>query len=681
MFTPAIRLQKQAGVSDLPLFKECMFQVYNYGFYGWRGFKKKKDYFEYTFLKKGEWYPDLLDRTTNPFMVTSYGTAPYIENRNNIKKMLKKYKDRLVAFFATECSGNYSSYIRDGKKIGLKKPTIHKQGYKNLKALYNGSMKSRPPANIKKRVPGLNYNKVYQNTFSNWALLYPELKDANWTSCATARCWEHMINSFGHNKLSLIEVGGCIYNTAGQLAFVRGACRQYNIPWGVYHARFRASHFPAPIRLECQLYRYPERYLTPQCRTIERGEMTLGGPRCGVSINEQKRMHYLSYMSGANILFDEGGSHVSWAWYDYKKIAKKDPLVVNLRERKAYFSKSGEMRSWMYDNIMKKHDRGTTYTPIGLVFDKWHGFTQNPGAKVWLNICLDEGDKMMWAVMDTVFRMSKDIFATQVIRNSPYGDIFDVITNRADTKTTSSYKALLLVGKVQIDKSYADKLISYVKDGGVLMINTRQIKNPALFPKNFFGCTLGSKKGRSNAAISYIDNKVVREKNYFNYTKVNSLTGMKIAVTADSKHDPLIILNKYGKGKVILTTPYFMKEQFSRVKMLKLFDNLMTFLSRETFPVEVKTDLQYLVNRNKNGWVVSLFNNYGMTKVPGELPQFDKKATRTVTITIPQKTGNVSKALEWMKSKNIKVQSCSSGCKVKIAVPAGQIRIVELFSK
>ena len=108
--------------------------------------------------------------------------------------------------------------------------------------------------------------------------------------------------------------------------------------------------------------------------------------------------------------------------------------------------------------------------------------------------------------------------------------------------------------------------------------------------------------------------------------------------------------------------------------MLRLFDNLMANVSRESTPLHVEGDIQYLVNRNKNGWIVSLFNNYGVSKPRGAPPKLNTSKTRNVCIS---KSGRVKTVYEWITQKNLKTHSGKKGITVNIKVPPGDVRIVE----
>jgi len=74
-------------------------------------------------------------------------------------------------------------------------------------------------------------------------------------------------------------------------------------------------------------------------------------------------------------------------------------------------------------------------------------------------------------------------------------------------------------------------------------------------------------------------------------------------------------------------------------------------------PVKVTGDVEYLLNRTANGWIVTLLNNNGVSKPQQGMAQVDRSASVTVTIT--------------MKTDNRKTT---------VQIPAGGLAIVEILA-
>ena len=53
-------------------------------------------------------------------------------------------------------------------------------------------------------------------------------------------------------------------------------------------------------------------------------------------------------------------------------------------------------------------------------------------------------------------------------------------------------------------------------------------------------------------------------------------------------------------------------------------------------PVKVTGDVEYLINRTANGWIVTLLNNNGVFKPQQGMAQVDRSAYVTATIKIDE---------------------------------------------
>jgi hypothetical protein len=102
-------------------------------------------------------------------------------------------------------------------------------------------------------------------------------------------------------------------------------------------------------------------------------------------------------------------------------------------------------------------------------------------------------------------------------------------------------------------------------------------------------------------------------------------------------------------------------------------------INAETLPVtlECEKDIEYTINRNKNGWIVSLYNNYGTgykRTVENPESRVNPDEVRKVVIRPKFKTGRV---LEWLSEKEHAMRNDS----LEIDVPPGAVKILEFFEK
>jgi len=135
--------------------------------------------------------------------------------------------------------------------------------------------------------------------------------------------------------------------------------------------------------------------------------------------------------------------------------------------------------------------------------------------------------------------------------------------------------------------------------------------------------------------------------------------------------DPLVTSNKIGRGRVVfVAVPDLLGED---ERMTPFAAHLLAHLFSEATPVRVEGDVEYLVNRNANGWVVTLFNDSGVFKPQQGLAQVDRSAVANVVVGL--RNQKVTTATEWLTDAKLPVKD---GANVQITIPAGGIAIVEL---
>ena len=103
-----------------------------------------------------------------------------------------------------------------------------------------------------------------------------------------------------------------------------------------------------------------------------------------------------------------------------------------------------------------------------------------------------------------------------------------------------------------------------------------------------------------------------------------------------------------------------------------MLPRLMAHLTRGLMPVEVQGDVEWLVNRTKKGWAVTLMNPAGQAKPQQGITPTDYRENRSVLIKsqLPIRTAKdrllTTEALEVRENT------------VRCLVPAGGVKIVEL---
>ena len=112
----------------------------------------------------------------------------------------------------------------------------------------------------------------------------------------------------------------------------------------------------------------------------------------------------------------------------------------------------------------------------------------------------------------------------------------------------------------------------------------------------------------------------------------SNLRARRPLITAPSG-DPIVTVNKVGKGSVVfVAVPDLLGED---ERMTPFAAHMLAHVLPDAAPVKVTGDVEYLINRTANGWVVTLLNNNGVFKPQQGMAQVDRSAYVTATITLP----------------------------------------------
>ena len=433
----------------------------------------------------------------------------------------------------------------------------------------------------------------------------------------------------------------------------RGAARQFGRPWLWYIASF-ADKYTRDGELV----------------TGDYNSMTL--PLRGISHNLIDRTFYYAYLSGANFIEREsfGGK-----------------LFTSRQTRELSIEGENYVR---FFNFTKAHpDRGVPYTPIALLKPAYDIDTRE--AKITDN---KPGLAMINAFKVTIYRQYPDEYIRSRIPNfqyepvnkrdtmfnkagfemglantAPYGDIFDALTPDFPDKSTfrniiPSYRVSILLGEYPNQQEMESILVNYVKNGGILVLNTRQITSG--FPEDFTGIRLTGD---------------TRMEDGYRFDLIEPV-GAQITHRT-SEGTALFTRNAYGKGEVIVTTPQFMVPDTTEWYVQSLdassgklqfpyVEQLLKLLCAEVNPVKVDGDIKFGLNKTPSGWWLYLFNNKGVMKMDGEPETLD-----------PQRTANVKIDFHRIKVQSVKElrseqEMAVQNNQMELEIGPGDFKILEL---
>lgn len=411
--------------------------------------------------------------------------------------------------------------------------------------------------------------------------------------------WEHYAGEFGFDYIGA-EIGESVASHQTHMAFVRGAARQYGKVGLMYFSNW----------MEGRIGTYQ--------RVSSWGEY--GAPSYGHSMNLIERAFLMSYMGGAGSFTFEAAAQLAFYGRD-------DVDSNGLYSLTPY----GEMMRKMTAFSTENPDIGYTYTPVGIVLDRYHGMMNI--APLRTAGCVDgsfgyfdltAGDQMSIDLIsmyfpygfftrgDTTIYGSPNRESTYQVNNA-YGDTCDFLLQNASQKVLNSYPCLLLSGNINLSSAEVERYVKYVKQGGTLLLNTAYLKYFPDYQSKYNG------KARQNI----VD----------------------------------------GAGTVIIYGPDYSVAEL---------DGILREQIKKYIPFKFSEDVQYLINVTEGSLIVTVINNDGIEKAHYEYPVVDETAAKELTITY---TGGLP--IKSVKELFYRKAVQRNGNTVKTPLEAGGYRVFE----
>lgn len=475
-----------------------------------------------------------------------------------------------------------------------------------------------------------------------------------------ARTLDHYALEFGAGSAWIETTCAGYQRHQPQMFFIRGAIHQYDKPLGWYLA----------LGMNYTKDGGGVVYTDPGYLGL-RGHTANGG----ISASLNKRDRYLAYFSGASFFMQE-------CFPDAYCQDKDNDGVWEL-------SPHGEaMREW-YD-FTRKHQRGASYAPIALCMSFDHGQSAISGGPLWGSLKQERPDHMIEAFMREIVPWTGNKEQEGALSNSPYGDIFDVILPNTPkepiaVEVLGRYKAAILLGGFTIDKALADRLMEYVKKGGTLFLNIKQLN--AFFPDSFSGIHRSDSFSQVCFPVkSLMDDQTFSCPDKYMFEKVEMMGASPILV--DRNGNVLACVKNSGRGNVVLTTvDYMLPENLGNMSIPSYFKwngnekfpfiaFLLERLSKEVLPMEVKGDIEYGLNKLKDGWLIYLINNKGIYKNLNS-ERFDPEQTVTVEINLKKIKSEMITELR----KNEKISLNKETNSFSLNVGPGDVGVVKILTR
>jgi hypothetical protein len=358
----------------------------------------------------------------------------------------------------------------------------------------------------------------------------------------------------------------------------------------------------------------------------------------------------------------------------------------------------------------EKHpDRGTPYTPIAFLLDPAHGFEMTDYPHWPFEVSqISKSDRALRELFGVAY------YPGLVVEGEPamadrqpfvagvFGDIFDVlvatprIKDAVNRKTLNegirltpsppivrplsvtpfppvdSYKAVVLGGQPELTDAWANRLVDYVHGGGTIVVNAAQRKN---FSDALLGVRFTNELAEADSARCLASGEIGIDLTgqMFRYQRVR-LDGATALITAPNG-DPLVTVNKREEGTVVFSALPDLLGEDERITPFAA--HMLAHVFSDATPVQVLGDVEYLINRTSNSWVVTLLNNNGVFKPQQGLAQVDRNAYVTASISLRGQA--LQSAVDWITDKPVEIQRGANQLSVSIA--PGGVAIIEVRAK
>ncbi len=461
-------------------------------------------------------------------------TSDYIKN-TNVQNPYYLFEDFKID---DGSSGGWSYSLN--KDTVVKSVEYYGLGHKGVKMYgdfrewgYNFFMDSNLTAGNGSRTGGGGFTVEPTNRRLALQLLKNELFDLYtvditqpWESCPGHYFWHHYSCEWGCDSIGN-EIGEVISSIQSHTAFSRGAARQYGLPWFTQFSFWGAD---GTINDYTGLNIWGS------------NSSDVGGH----SPSLYRRAFLTTYLGGASHFYPEAGSTINF--YNEQN---KDGIYK--------LSPVGEMTQDIAQFVNNNRDVGVNYIPFGLVLDYYHGMytgrTSISKLRAFQVFPYNDGDHMIWNVLNSFFPNSWEVHLGReenYMVNGPYGDTCDVILQNASQEVLDSYPCLILAGNIELSDEEVTRYKKYVKQGGVLILNTAYLE---FFPE---------------------------------YEKLYN---------GNSRQDIII-----DGGKVIV---------YGKDFDIAELDGIIRDMLAEYMPFTFSEDIEYMVNVKNGSFIVTVINNNG----------------------------------------------------------------------
>jgi hypothetical protein len=590
------------------------------------------------YLKEGAPFVRYLRETKQPFAVLiNYGAPQWLETEAPAAwKMLSgEFRDQFLGWISGESVG----YVWGDAATELKlTPEMSRRELLEAhRVFYTRALERKWSAMFK--TPNLG---------AMWDKLIP-------AQSTSSTSYAHALGEWG-TRLIGVETAAVQPNFAMRVAFTRGAARQYGGNFLYYHApNFGDS---ATTFTRAQNFAGPDNFLH-----------TRYGATMGPSLSWYRKSYYFYYMAGASAIYlEQGGDQF------FKPGPGEHPFQLN---------PLGRITEEFMRFAEEHPERGTPYTPIAFLLDPAHGWEMTDYPHWPFGVSqIDRHDRALRELFGAAYypaTVTEGEPATgdrQAYVASIFGDIFDVlVASETRGDAIDAYRAVIVGGRVEWSRQWVARLADYIARGGVLVINAAQAKG---LGEELLGVRRSGENREAYEArcLSPNEGRTDLRGQMFRYERVETHRGTQVLMETASG-DPLVTVKRAGRGKLIFVAlPDLLGED---ERLTPFAAHLLAHLTVGATPLEVRGEVQYLVNRTHGGWVLTLINNKGVSKPQQGLAEVDR--SQSVEVVLSLKGRAIKRAREWTQPRQLDIAREQGQSTIRLNVAPGGVSIVELLEQ
>ena len=492
-----------------------------------------------------------------------------------------------------------------------------------------------------------------------WSAMFKTTTGPMWDKLIPAQStsstsFAHALTEWGVRFIG-IETAAVQPMTAMRLSFTRGAARQFGGEFFYYHApNFGDS---ATTFTKEQNFAGPDNFFHSRY-----------GATMGPSLSWYRKSYYLYYMSGASAIYLEQG---------FDQFFKPGP-----GEHSFQLNPLGRITEEFVRFAGRHPDRGEPYTPIAVLLDPAHGWDMTDYPQWPFGISqINESDRALRELFGAAYypgpvREGEPASGErQAFVPGVFGNIFDVVVASETHKDTiDSYRAVIAGGQISWTNAWARRLEEYVRKGGTVVLNAAQVNG---LSDELLGVRFRGETGEAHNAICLSSGEPPQDLHgqIFRYQRIELKSAQSLITT--TVNEPLVTLNKLGRGKVIFVAVPDLLGEDERITPLAA--HVLAHLAAEATPVKVEGDVEYMISRNSRGWVVTIFNDNGVFKPQQGLAQVDRNAKVMATISL--RAPSISSATEWTSDQPLPItRKAGTADVVSVEIAAGGLAVVELLA-